>query len=259
MKQLDYILNNQKEVLTFLKSQYPLYHLSNIFFRDMQYGIRTMFERKGEKVSYSDGEKMAQAFVEKMEKEKIFNRIDRQTWALNYPEYKKPVVMPAAPAKPAPGAAPVKSSAAAPGTARPALPPLGGAKPVGAKPALPPLGSAKLVDGAKSSLPPLSGAKLVGTAKPSLPPLTSAKPAGGVKPTLPPLTNAKPAGGSAVTVPAKSEQETQVVAESKPETTQPAAIEKKEVPQPAMQSATPTGAKKGLPPLKGNYTPAGKK
>ena len=147
MKQLEYVLNNEKEVLLFLKSHYPMYHLSNFFFRDVQYGIQTMFERRGEKLSYIDSERIAQAFVEKLEKEKIFNRIDRQSWVVNYPEYKKPAVTPAAPAKPAPGAAPAKSAAVAGATpgARPPLPPLGSAKPVGAKPALPALANAKPV------------------------------------------------------------------------------------------------------------------
>lgn len=241
MKQLDYVLNNEKEVLAFIRNYYPMYHLSNIFFRDVQYGIQKMFERRGEKLNYANAEKVARAFVEKLEKNKILNKIDSQSWVLNYPEYKKPTVTPAAPAKPAPGAAPAKSPAAA--TPRAPLPPLGGAKPAGAVPA------------GKPALPPLSSAKPAGGAKPALPPLSSAKPVGAAKPGLPPLSSSKPAV-AAPAAPATSERPSQP-AEQQAKADQPAA-ETPAQPQAATPSA-PAGPKKTLPPLKGNYTPAGKK
>ncbi|MEK7249709.1 MAG: hypothetical protein AAB209_04720 [Bacteroidota bacterium] len=228
MKQLEYVLNNEKEVLAFLKSQYPLYHLSNVFFRDVQYGIQKMFERQGKKVGYPDAEKIAREFVGKLEKEKILTPIDRQSWVLNYPEYKTVAVKPAAPAKAAPGAAPVKSPAVAgvSQAARPPLPPLGSAKPVGAKPALPPLSSAKPVGEAK---PVMMGAASV-AATPSQPESS--------------VTQAE-----AVT---QSNVEQQTVEAFKP------------VSKPMVQGssaspvAPPPGQRKPLPPLKGNYTPAGK-
>ena len=208
MKQLNYVLSNDKEVFSFLKNHYPVYHLSNIFFRDMQFGIQKMFEERQERVNYRQAEKIARAFVEKLEKEKILNRIDTQSWAVNYPDYKTVSRKPAAPAKPEASAKSVPSAAvsgAKPSLpplsgAKPALPPLGSATPAGVKPALPPLSSAKPVlpplSSAKpaatnSGLPPLSSAKPVGGASP-LPPIASAKPAE-EKPALPPLTSAKPA------------------------------------------------------------------
>ena len=33
------IVENQKDFLKYLKSKFPLYHLSNIFFRDFHYGV----------------------------------------------------------------------------------------------------------------------------------------------------------------------------------------------------------------------------
>jgi hypothetical protein len=122
MKQLNYILENELEVLNFLKSRYPLYHLSNIFFRDIQYGIQTMLDRKNMSVGYADAEKIARAFVAQLEKKKILNPIDRQSWVVNYPEFRKPAAKPAAPARPA--AKPAAAAPATPGAARPSLPPL---------------------------------------------------------------------------------------------------------------------------------------
>ncbi len=124
-----YILENQKEVLTFLKSKFPLYHLSNFFFRDLQYGIQMFLERKaGMNVKYSKAESIAKAFAAQLERDKIFIRIDQQSWAVNYPEFKTPVVKPAVAAKPASsaprpaGATPAAPRPGAPAVAKPAAP-----------------------------------------------------------------------------------------------------------------------------------------
>jgi hypothetical protein len=253
MKPIDYILNNEKEVLEFLKSHYPMYHLSNVFFRDIQYGIRTMLERNGHKVGYMESENVARMFVEKLEKENILTPIDRQSWVLNYPAFKKPAVVQATPAKPAPGAAPAKSPAAAkpaaPGARQP-LPPLGSAKPAGTAPAT----------SSPSPLPPLTSAKPAG----GLPPLTSAKPAGAAKPGLPPITSAKPTDGR----PAPAAPQATVAAPTPTSEQRPASPEPKMEESSVQQTASPkvqppppapTSEKRTLPPLKGNYRPAGKK
>ena len=234
MKPLDYILHHRTEVLEFLKQHYPMYHLSNVFFRDIQYGIRTWLERRGEKMSYMEAEEIARAFVQTLEKEKVLTPIDRQSWVLNYPPFKKPAVAPAAPAKPAPGAAPAKSPAAA--RARTPLPPLSSAKPAAA---------------AQTSARPAGG----------LPPLTSAMPAGGANAAA--AASAKPTDGQASGE--QSEGVTQLSAQAEPATPSASVAQKQPspVPAPTQQPTTQTPAapnlKKSLPPLKGNYTPAGKK
>ncbi len=126
---LTYILENQKEVLTFLKTKFPLFHLSNFFFRDLQYGIQMFLERKaGMSIRYPKAESIAKSFAAQLERENIFIRIDQQSWALNYPEFKTPVVKPAVAAKPAPsaprpaGATPAAAKPAAPAAAKPAAP-----------------------------------------------------------------------------------------------------------------------------------------
>jgi hypothetical protein len=114
MKATDYIMNNQKEVLEFLRSRFPMYHLSNFFFRDVQYGIQMMLEEKGMRVRYRVAEEIARAFVEKLEQARIFKPIDRQSWVVNYPEFKTPVSKASAPAKPAAPAPAAQRTGAAP-------------------------------------------------------------------------------------------------------------------------------------------------
>jgi hypothetical protein len=245
MKQLDYILTNETEALNFLKSRYPLYHLSNVFFRDVQYGIQTMLDGKNMSVGYADAEKIARAFVVHLEKKKTLNPIDQQSWVLNYPEFRKPTVVPAAPAKPA--AKPAAPAVAAPGAAKPSLPPL-----------------SRLIAGpAKSgALPPLSrpAAGVPTVAKPGgLPPLsrqpagsaTTSKPGG-----LPPLKSASPTTPAAPPpAAAPAQAEATVSVPPAVDTTKPAAATP--TPVPAPKPVAP-GEKKPLPPLKSS-TPAGKK
>jgi hypothetical protein len=116
-----FVLENAREVLQFLKSRFPLYHQSNIFFRDVQYGILAFLERKGRKIGYTAAEAAARAFIARLEKENILQPIDRQSWMVNLPEFKTPVTRaaPAAAPKPAP-------KPATPAAAVPASPPAAG-------------------------------------------------------------------------------------------------------------------------------------
>jgi len=178
MKNVDHILNDDIEVLTFLKDRYPLYHLSNIFFRDIQYGIQMLFERRGARISYTEAEQQAREFVERLEKKKIFVPIDRQSWALYYEEFK---TRPSKPAPAAKAAVPAKPAASAPAAPRPA-----------------------------GGLPPLKSSPAAGTAKPSggLPPLKSSAPASGARPATPPAAPASAPVAAAVVIP-ELVQETQ--------------------------------------------------
>lgn len=219
MKQLSFILDNETEVLTFLKARYPLYHLSNVFFRDIQYGIQLLLERKEMAVGYTDAEKIARAFVDQLVKSIILTPIDAQSWVLNYPDFRKPPVKPAAPVRPAaPAARPVGTAPAAP---RPA----GG---------LPPL---------KSS--PVAGAtKIAG----GLPPLKSSAP-----PAAATASEPLPAGGESQT---PGEKATEVA--PAPQTSIPSTAPKATPQQSSGKTVPPLGAR-SLPPIKSSTPAGSKK
>lgn len=122
MDVLAHLTDNQKEVLSFLKTRYHLYHLSNVFFRDIHYGVMAYLEWKGMPGGYAQTEKVAEALVEKYVHAGILKQVDRNAYVLIYPEFKKPPVKPAAPAKPAVAAAPkpAPGTAAAPKPSAPA-------------------------------------------------------------------------------------------------------------------------------------------
>lgn len=87
-EKLELITQNYVEFLNFLRSKYPLFHLSNLFLRDIQYGVRFYLENKGHRAGYSEAEEIARGVAEFLERQNIFRKIDRQTWLLMYPEFR---------------------------------------------------------------------------------------------------------------------------------------------------------------------------
>ena len=95
------ILQNDLEVLRFLKARYPVYHASNIFLRDVQYGLAAFLSPRGILLRSAGLEELARTFLTQMERKGILRQIDEQTWAVTYEEFKTPVTKPAPAAKPA--------------------------------------------------------------------------------------------------------------------------------------------------------------
>ncbi len=81
------VLNNQAEFLRFLKSRYPVYHLSNFFFRDLQYGVAEYLGKKGVDVKYGEAERIAREIGGALERQNIFRKINPQGWVIHYPEF----------------------------------------------------------------------------------------------------------------------------------------------------------------------------
>ncbi len=87
MKKSATIINNQVEFLHFLKAKFPLYHLSNFFFRDLHYGVISFFEHRNLKIGYGDAEHVAREVAQHFEKQNIFKKVNQQGWVLQYPEF----------------------------------------------------------------------------------------------------------------------------------------------------------------------------
>lgn len=102
-KSLTILIENQEELLRYLKGRTHAYHLSNLFFRDFHYAILAFAESKGRKISYGDAEDLAGLFITSLERSGILKPVKPGSWMLNYPEFKKVSEKPAAPAKPAAG------------------------------------------------------------------------------------------------------------------------------------------------------------
>jgi hypothetical protein len=112
---LTFLLENQKDLLSFLKTKYKLFHLSNVFFRDLHYGVMSYLEWKDKPLHYSEAEDLTKQLIAKLESAGVLKNVDHHAFLLQYPEFKKPLVKPAVPAKPAaPAAKPAAPLAIAP-------------------------------------------------------------------------------------------------------------------------------------------------
>ena len=80
MDYLQELKNNETIFLKFMGERYPIYTNSNIFLRDLQFGIQTFFERKDIKVKYPVAEELAFSFASYLEEKNDLQRLDEQTW-----------------------------------------------------------------------------------------------------------------------------------------------------------------------------------
>ena len=86
-KHLDLLRKENDSLLTFLKAKFPMFHNSNFFFRDLQYGIRSFLEKKDIIVSYTEADKLAKMIASDWESRGIFIKVNKIGWKVNYPEF----------------------------------------------------------------------------------------------------------------------------------------------------------------------------
>ena len=84
---LEMLKSNDSILLSFLKAKFPMFHNSNFFFRDLQYGIRSFLKNKEIKSSYQEAENFASDIAKYFEEKGIFTKINSQGWRVNYPEF----------------------------------------------------------------------------------------------------------------------------------------------------------------------------
>lgn len=95
------IIRNQKEFLNHLRSKFHLYHNSNVFYRDLHYGVMEYLQRENIKHGYTETEAITSYLINDFIEKGIFRQIDSRTWMVNYPEFKKISTKAQPPSKPA--------------------------------------------------------------------------------------------------------------------------------------------------------------
>lgn len=81
---LNELIHNEEKFFRFMKERYPLIFNSNIFFRDIQYAIRTYFERKDIKLTYPEAEELMNKFTSHLEKGGKLDRLTTNAWRVNF-------------------------------------------------------------------------------------------------------------------------------------------------------------------------------
>lgn len=90
MEHTQLIIQNSQEFLKYLKFKFSLYHKSNVFLRDVQYGVIHFLKDKDINIPHSKSEVVASDVLKYFEKENIVKKIDHRSWMLNYEEFIKP-------------------------------------------------------------------------------------------------------------------------------------------------------------------------
>ena len=85
---LQKLIAEKDSFLNYFKSIFPVFHNSNIFFRDLQYAIQKYLVLKGDKVTYAQAEVYGRKFTKHLETESILTAISSNTWRLNYELFK---------------------------------------------------------------------------------------------------------------------------------------------------------------------------
>ncbi len=84
MDLLNDLTSNKSIFFKFMKEKYRLYLNSNIFFRDIQYAIKSYFEKKDIQVKYSQAEKIAYDFIQKLEDTGELKKMSDNAWKVNF-------------------------------------------------------------------------------------------------------------------------------------------------------------------------------
>ena len=83
------MIGKEEELLSFMKDNgFPVFHQSNIFFRDVEYGIRDYYRVNLKKdIGMRESAKLADEFVKALEQKNIFQPLTPNTWLLNMPQF----------------------------------------------------------------------------------------------------------------------------------------------------------------------------
>jgi|GEM_PF-778673 len=82
------VKSDPKLFLDFLKEhRYAVYHKSNIFFRDFQFGLWRFLKENQTRVSYAEMERVAREVLDAWEHQGTIRKINRQSFELTMPEY----------------------------------------------------------------------------------------------------------------------------------------------------------------------------
>ncbi|MCF8242765.1 MAG: hypothetical protein K9J16_15410 [Melioribacteraceae bacterium] len=84
MDHLKELTTNEDIFFGFMKEKYPIFFNSNIFLRDLQYGIRSYFEKKDIDIDYPLAERLAHSYAEHLENDNKFIKISGNAWKVNF-------------------------------------------------------------------------------------------------------------------------------------------------------------------------------
>jgi len=74
------LISNKELFFNFMKEKYPFYKNSNIFFRDLQFAVKSFFEKKEIIISSITSQKLAENLIFFLENKQEIKRISDNAW-----------------------------------------------------------------------------------------------------------------------------------------------------------------------------------
>ena len=84
MDRFNQLLAEKEIFLKYMKEKYKIFYNSNIFLRDIQYAIKSFFEKKDIKITYPEAEKLMNELTVKMEASGELIKLSGNTWKVNF-------------------------------------------------------------------------------------------------------------------------------------------------------------------------------
>lgn len=81
-------LKNENQIfLSYLKAKFPVFHNSNVFARDFEYGLKSFLEKKGIYLSENNLIELSKLLSDYFVTQNVFVKTSANAWKLNYPEF----------------------------------------------------------------------------------------------------------------------------------------------------------------------------
>lgn len=84
MNRFNQLMAEKEIFLKYMKEKYKIFNNSNIFLRDIQYGIKSFFEKKDIKMTYPEAENLMKELTESMEAAGELTKLSSNTWKVNF-------------------------------------------------------------------------------------------------------------------------------------------------------------------------------
>lgn len=84
MNRFNQLLAEKEIFLKYMKEKYKIFNNSNIFLRDIQFAIKSFFEKKDIKISYAEAESLMKELTSNMENSGELTKLSPNTWKVNF-------------------------------------------------------------------------------------------------------------------------------------------------------------------------------
>lgn len=81
------LVNEKEKFLGFYKFRFPVFHKSNVFYRDLVYCVKYYLGSRNVTLKDKILETTTQEFIKHLETSGILNYMSPKTWLVNYPEF----------------------------------------------------------------------------------------------------------------------------------------------------------------------------